>query len=909
MLTHKSRLVILFLLLTSLAGYTQIPSFTLPDTVCVNAPVNISNTSAGGATWFWNFCVADLNQTIPQATNLGNVGNVLSWPVFMDLAEDNGNYYAFVVNHTPGALIRLDFGNSFLNTPTATDLGNFGGILAFVGNEGVQVVKNNGRWYAIIVGGGTESATTPHIVRVDIGPTITNNSPVATDWGNPPGANLNMPIDLYLFTDPASPGNWYGFTVNADNNTVTLFNFGTDFSNPPTATNLGNVGGKFVYPDGIFALNDAGNWHVFIAEGNAGKITRLDFGNSLLNAPTAVDLGNPGGYLTLPRDMAIIKFCDQVVGFVVDVDNGKLVRLDFHNDVLSVPTAVDMGNIGNFNTPHSISKFFRVGADIYCFVPNVHNNTITRIRFAGCTSASSPSFSGKDPPAISYSSPGTYHVNMMMDEGLPSEATFCRSVVVMGPPVISLGRDTSLCEGDSLILRYPGNNLTYLWQDGSTADSLLVRSAAQYQLAVTTSYGCTANAAIGVQFKSLPSVSTLPDTSFCQGSPLLLKTSVQNTDSVRWTPSAGLSDPTMTNPGANPATPTRYIVKAYHGLCTVSDTVMVKVLDTPVISISKDTIICKGDGVQLQVNGANDYAWSPSQGLDDPGSADPIAAPSATARYKVLATGSDGCKVNDSILITVKPPDQFDITPQTAGICTGDSVLLKLTGADPAYGDYYQWVSNIGSQDPGASTVLVYPNASGSYQAVAYDKICNLKMVLKSTITVNPPPDPFISKSNDLDCITGEATLTASGGVSYAWYPAGHLSDPSVADPIARPDSSTWYYVRVTDSHGCSSLDSIELLVTKAGTSIGYPVASAFTPNGDGHNDCFGIKYWGAVKGFEMAVFDRMGARVFYTKDPGGCWDGTFNGQPQPTGTYVYYIKAETLCGPAFKKGTVQLIR
>src|SRR5207249_1254480 len=65
--------------------------FTTPDTVCVNTPVNIANTSTGASSYYWNFCVADVNTT-PTAVNLGNPGGFLSQPVFVDLVEDNGNY-------------------------------------------------------------------------------------------------------------------------------------------------------------------------------------------------------------------------------------------------------------------------------------------------------------------------------------------------------------------------------------------------------------------------------------------------------------------------------------------------------------------------------------------------------------------------------------------------------------------------------------------------------------------------------------------------------------------------------------------------------------------------------------------------------------------------------------------------
>src|ERR1700761_3551594 len=96
-----------------LPGKGQTPNFTITSPVCVNAPITITNTSTGGSTYYWSFCDADLTQT-PAAVNMGNISNALSQPVFMDIVSQNGNYYGLLVNHYPGALIRLDFGNSLL---------------------------------------------------------------------------------------------------------------------------------------------------------------------------------------------------------------------------------------------------------------------------------------------------------------------------------------------------------------------------------------------------------------------------------------------------------------------------------------------------------------------------------------------------------------------------------------------------------------------------------------------------------------------------------------------------------------------------------------------------------------------------------------------------------------------------
>lgn len=42
-------------------------SFTAPDTVCVNTPVKITNTSINASSYYWNFCVAN-STTIPVGT-------------------------------------------------------------------------------------------------------------------------------------------------------------------------------------------------------------------------------------------------------------------------------------------------------------------------------------------------------------------------------------------------------------------------------------------------------------------------------------------------------------------------------------------------------------------------------------------------------------------------------------------------------------------------------------------------------------------------------------------------------------------------------------------------------------------------------------------------------------------------
>jgi gliding motility-associated-like protein len=87
-------------------------------------------------------------------------------------------------------------------------------------------------------------------------------------------------------------------------------------------------------------------------------------------------------------------------------------------------------------------------------------------------------------------------------------------------------------------------------------------------------------------------------------------------------------------------------------------------------------------------------------------------------------------------------------------------------------------------------------------------------------------------------------------------------------------------------------------------------VPNAFTPNGDGRNDCFRVLYWPAVTRFELTVYNRWGQPVFHSTDIDACWSGMTNGRPGPQGTYVYLITADTpKCGLVQTKGTITLIR
>ncbi|RMF02804.1 MAG: hypothetical protein D6772_03025, partial [Bacteroidetes bacterium] len=72
----------------------------------------------------------------------------------------------------------------------------------------------------------------------------------------------------------------------------------------------------------------------------------------------------------------------------------------------------------------------------------------------------------------------------------------------------------------------------------------------------------------------------------------------------------------------------------------------------------------------------------------------------------------------------------------------------------------------------------------------------------------------FLDELTDQTICPGEAVqLEASGGLSYQWTPMAGLSDPTIANPIASPDTTTLYTVVITDDCGIPFTDDVLITV------------------------------------------------------------------------------------------------
>ncbi|HVX52747.1 MAG TPA: gliding motility-associated C-terminal domain-containing protein, partial [Chitinophagaceae bacterium] len=187
----------------------------------------------------------------------------------------------------------------------------------------------------------------------------------------------------------------------------------------------------------------------------------------------------------------------------------------------------------------------------------------------------------------------------------------------------------------------------------------------------------------------------------------------------------------------------------------------------------------------------------------------------------------------------------------------------------------------------------------GQYSAVL-KRAKGCDSILFITVSVVPPSKPYIG--NDTCFINSPPVIlhaNALYGDSYRW---GNGSTDSVFTAY-QPGT---YMVQVTNPCGVFA-DTVIVFPT---CTFPVFVPSAFTPNGDGHNDVFRITGLQGQKLIDLSVYNRWGQLVFRTNDPLKAWDGTINGKKPATETFVYIVRYITLLGITKSiQGTVSLIR
>lgn len=415
-------------------------------------------------------------------------------------------------------------------------------------------------------------------------------------------------------------------------------------------------------------------------------------------------------------------------------------------------------------------------------------------------------------PVVCYYQPGVYDVRLIVSNPKGSDTLTRKGAVRVQPRLgARAGEDMVVCKGKSIVLQGSGGEL-YSWAPaGSVTNPTSATTTAQPD--TTTSYILTVRSGTCVDYDTVTVVvAPLPEVrggeyALCAGDSVR-HVALGSTGHYRWFPVQGVSNPDTSAPMLFPTETTEYRVTVTDANgCESTATVRVLIGDA-VVDAGRDTTVCAGSAVQLFARGiAGAYKWTPVDGLDDPHSTTPKAAPMATTTYTVTVTTASGCSATDSIVVVVYPRPQVEAGEDVA-ICKNGVVRLVATGTAGTY----SWSPVEGVETPNDSATVVRPAQTTLYTVIVSD--ANGCTAGDSVWVVVDESIEIDAGDNKTLCAGDSVQLSAwAGEGTYQWTPAEGLDNPTSPRPSAKPSHTTVYTVEVITSSGCIGKDSVAITV------------------------------------------------------------------------------------------------
>jgi gliding motility-associated-like protein len=252
-----------------------------------------------------------------------------------------------------------------------------------------------------------------------------------------------------------------------------------------------------------------------------------------------------------------------------------------------------------------------------------------------------------------------------------------------------------------------------------------------------------------------------------------------------------------------------------------------------------------------------------------------------------------GCRASTSAQILVGNKPELSLGNDHY-ICKGKTLQLD---AGSGFAEYY-WNNHKGDQ-----TYTV--NAEGWYRVTAYTaEGCKVS----DSINVNMVDNPSVNLGNNLS-LCGDENAELDAGADGPYYNWSNNNSTSRFNTVYAVITPQYITVKVTNTYGCSSSDSI-LLNPCDYSKFAQLIPNTFTPSDDNSkNNTWFIPWLYQFPKARVEIFDRWGQSVYTSNNglPAQGWDGKRNGKYLPTDSYYYVIDLRNGTKPI--TGTVTIVR
>lgn len=186
----------------------------------------------------------------------------------------------------------------------------------------------------------------------------------------------------------------------------------------------------------------------------------------------------------------------------------------------------------------------------------------------------------------------------------------------------------------------------------------------------------------------------------------------------------------------------------------------------------------------------------------------------------------------------------------------------------------YKWLA------PGGKLPILQIDATESFQGTLSVDRVNWRDSVINDLSVALLAKPSCRASTD-----GSVTATISGGrypLKYLWS-----TGDTTASIMNVPAGS--YTLYVTDRYDQRDT-AVAVVEERVADASCLNIPTAFTPDGDGTNDVWNIRSLADFSECKVEIFNQWGSLIYRSKGYNAPWDGRYNGEPAPAGTYYYVI-------------------
>jgi gliding motility-associated-like protein len=332
----------------------------------------------------------------------------------------------------------------------------------------------------------------------------------------------------------------------------------------------------------------------------------------------------------------------------------------------------------------------------------------------------------------------------------------------------------------------------------------------------------------------------------------------------------------------------------------------------PVANAGPDFTVCPGGtgvlGSSVPASGGTPpytYQWAPVTGLSCNTCPNPTVTVNTQTTYTL--TVRDATNKLGSDVVTVYVSSVMIYGPgKDSTYCygTASNIVLGSPSNSASAGATFTWTPAAGLNNANSPNPVANPVTSTIYTLTVTKSGCTAQtgtvMINVTYLNMNLAFHDTLIKEGQTITLISNTSLP-----SYTWTPLNsYIKYPNSAQPDVNPLANTTYTVKGTDNNGCIGIDTVRVRVEPSDDLVFY---SAFTPNADGVNDYFFIGNIQKYPDNVLKIYNRYGQVIFTAANYQNDWNGEYQGNKIPTGTYFYILYTNTDKGNY--SGSVTILR